>query len=234
MKTICCVMLLSALVGLAMDAFGEKKSKIISTFRIDDPLSVLRLTDYSALQKVADDFTEISSFRKIMLVDRWSELLHDQSNNPLRGYKWNGKGPNLERTSGRLSWLMDKICEELSVGENENLDVKIKKWKDKLKAEQRTLSKADMEEIKNRYRGKIYVGIVGQQATESIGLLDSLFEEWFPYGKSIAELEALTGLDLNEDKGKVLIRIDSGYGGYEYELGVQEGIIKAVQKNSIN
>ncbi|MCI0528786.1 MAG: hypothetical protein L0Y56_15215, partial [Nitrospira sp.] len=70
----------------------------------------------------------------------------------------------------------------------------------------------------------------------SVQLMDEFLRAWFPYGRRIEELQEILGVDVQSGKvvGTATVRIDSGYGGWEYCFKLKNGVIQAVKKNGID
>jgi hypothetical protein len=114
-----------------------------------------------------------------------------------------------------------------------SVDDRIKLWQ--VNASQRRLViERPVPELKQKYAGTIRSGIVGDMAKTSIDAMDRLLEDWFPYGRRIADLEEITGVSLGREGEDAVLGIDNGRGGYEYRFRVNKGLIESVIKQSLN
>jgi len=196
---------------------------------------LMRISDYGEIRKAAQDLSPLSEVRKIMLVDALRDFLADNSKLRLDGYVFQAGGPDLRVAAGRAEWLIDQVVllpreAEHSVRKmNERIDM----WKATM-ALRRTLTPQQVETLKAKYAGKIHIGIVGGKASESIQNFENLLDEWFPYGKSLQELEGILGVKLPVERGEVVVSIDTGFSGMAYRFLHDAGTIRVVKTVGIN
>ena len=62
----------------------------------------------------------------------------------------------------------------------------------------------------------------------------NFLDEWFPYGKSLQEMEQILDVSLPVKNGEAVLIIDSGLAGQEYRFLLDQGKIRVVQRTPIN
>jgi hypothetical protein len=177
----------------------------------------------------------LSELQKISLVDALSEMLTDNSKVQLDGYVFQNGEPDLRVVSGRVQWLIDEIILVPRRAENSvsTTNERIKLWKASV-ASRRDVTPKQVETLKAKYAGKVRIGIVGGKAWESIDNFESFLEAWFPYGKSVQEMEAILDLKLPVERGEVLVHIETGLNGLEYRFLQESGTIHKITIVGIN
>ena len=191
---------------------------------------LMRISDYREIRKAALELRQLSEVRQIMLVDALRDYLADNSKVRLDGYVFQDGEQDLRVVAGRAEWFIDQVVLMPREAENSvrKMNERIDMWK-ATTASRRTLTPEQVETLKTKYAGKIHIGIVGGKANESIQNFENFLDEWFPYGKSLQELEGILGIKLPVERGEVVARIDTGYGGMEYRFLHDAGTIRAVK-----
>jgi hypothetical protein len=197
--------------------------------------ALMRVSEYDGLKNALRDLKTLSELRKIFLVDALSEMLADNTKVRLDGYVFQDSEPDLRVVAGRAQWFIDEIMLLPRQAENSvrNTNERIKIWKASV-ASRRTVTPKQVEMLRTKYAGKIHIGIAGGKAYESIENFDKFLEEWFPYGKSLQEMEAILDVKLPVERGDAVLRIDSGFNGLEYRFLQEGGTIHSVKISGID
>jgi hypothetical protein len=219
-----------AVFAQLLNLAAQESPTVPSSFRFDDPMSFIRITGDEELQRAVSDFGRGSDFRRIMLIDTLKERLGDENPIILRGNTGN-VGFDLKKVGGRARWLIEQVLRQENGNTNFSVDERIKLWKEAA-AQKHPVTEQAVRELKEKYRGSIH--LFGVKANASIEAMDRFLDDWFPYGKRIVELEEITGIRLDLGSQEVVLRIDSGYGGYEYKFRLISGVIESVIKEGIN
>jgi hypothetical protein len=112
---------------------------------------------------------------------------------------------------------------------NERIDA----WKASI-ASGRTLTPPQVGMLRTKYAGKIRTGIDRGKAFEHIRTLENFLDEWFPYGKSLQEMEQILDVSLPVKNGEAVLIIDSGLAGQEYRFLLDRDKIRVVKRTPIN
>jgi hypothetical protein len=197
---------------------------------VPEPRVLMNISEYGEIRNVARNLSTLSEFRKIMLVDALGDMLGDNSKVRLDGYVFRAGEPDLRIAAGRAEWFIDQIVllpreAENSVSKSQRIEM----WKGNI-ASRRTVTPQQVEVLKTKYAGKIHPGIVGAKERESIQNLENFLDEWFPYGKSLQEMEKILNVSLPVENGEAVLRIDSGFGGQEHRFLLDRGTIRVVKR----
>lgn len=113
----------------------------------------------------------------------------------LEGYQKSEGKLDLNTDAGRLRWIIRRILDQVDPSAKGTTDERINQWM--ATAMKRNLkTKEQIAALKQRYFGKIKVGqyASAKGVDEAAELLDQFLCDWFPYGKTVAELEGILGL----------------------------------------
>ena len=200
---------------------------------IREPRALMRISEYEELRNAAGDLGTLSEVRKIMLVDGLREMLTDNRALPLEGYMFRAGEPDLRVVAGRAEWFIDQIVllPRVAANSGRNTNERIEMWKASV-ASLRTTTPQQVEMLKTEYGGKIRNGIF-REASESIQNFEKFLEEWFPYGKSLKEMEAILGFRLPDDGDEAVLLMDTGLGGTEYRFVQSNGTIRVVKQRGL-
>jgi hypothetical protein len=203
-----------------------------SSFRFDNPLSFLGITAFQELQQAVTEIDSGSEVKRVMLISRLKEKLADESPISLSGYSVGTERYDLTKVSGRARWLIEHILQREIGNSSLSVDERIKLWQ--VSASQRRLViERTVPELKQKYAGTIRSGIVSNMALPSVDAMDRLLEDWFPYARRIADLEEITGVSFARERDDAVLLIDSGIFGAQYRFRLNNGVIDAVFKESL-
>jgi hypothetical protein len=96
----------------------------------------------------------------------------------------------------------------------------------------RTTTPDQIEMLKTKYRGKIRNGIF-RKAFESIQNFEKFLEDWFPYGKSVKDMEGILGIKLPIEGDEAVLHMQSGIGGTEFRFVHNNGTIRVVKQTPL-
>jgi hypothetical protein len=201
--------------------------------RFDDPISLMRITEYEVFQRTVSDIDKASDFRHALLITRLKERLGDEGRLTLRGHSGDADKFDLTTVGGRARWLIEHFLQHETGNANLNVDARIKLWQAAV-VQRRSGTEKSVSELKEKYWGTIHSGIVGSLSKTSIEAMDRFLDDWFPYGKRIADLEEITGVRLGREGEEAVVSIDSGYNGCEYRFHLTSGVIESVIIEGIN
>src|SRR5688572_23782517 len=192
--------------------------------------ALMHISEYGEIRDAVRSLGTLSEVRKIMLVDALTDLLTDNRKLPLNGYVFRADEPDLRIAAGRAEWFIDQVVllprdRDNSVSKSQRIEM----WKADI-ASRRSAPPQQVEVLRKKYAGTVHVGIVGEKETESIQNLENFLDEWFPYGKSLQEMERILNVSLPVENGEAVLRIDSGFGGREYRFLLDQGRIRVVKR----
>ena len=218
-----------------LNALAQESRFPPSSYRFDDPLSLLRITSYEELRRAVSDIDGGSEVKRIMVITKLKEKLADESPVSLSGYTVGADQYNMAKVGGRARWLIEHVLQQEIPNSNSNLSVdeRIRLWQVNASL-RRLVIERPVPELKQKYAGTIRTGLIGDMAKTSIEAMDRLLEEWFPYGKRIADLAEITGAQIDMEPNEAVLRFDSGRGGWEYRFRINKGLIESVLKESLN
>jgi hypothetical protein len=216
-------------VGFVLNAAGQELRPRRSSFRFDDPMSFMRIAEYEEFQRAVSEIDQGSDSRRAMLVDRLKEMLGDESRITLRGYPGNADASGLTRRGGRARWLIEHILQKEPGNSNLSVDARINLWHSTV-AQRYPVTESTTRNLREKYRGTIRSGIGVERIGDSIAATERFFDEWFPYGKRLADLEEITGVRLIREGEEAVLRIDSGIFGVEYRFRLNNGVIQSVKR----
>jgi hypothetical protein len=195
---------------------------------------LMKISEYGQIRNAVRDLSTLSEVRKVMLVDVFKDMLGDDSNLRLDGYVFQTGEPDLRVVAGRAEWFIDQIVLLPREAENSRRKIseRIEMWKAST-ALQRTLTPQQVETLRTKYSGKVRNGIF-PGAFESIKNFQNFLDEWFPYGKSLQEMEGILDVKLPVEGGEAVLRMDSGLAGMDYRFLHNEGKIRAVKAICLN
>jgi hypothetical protein len=199
---------------------------------IREPRALMMISEYGEIRNAVLDMSKLSEVRKIMLVDALRDMLADNSKLRLEGYVFRAGEPDLRVVAGRAEWFIDQVVLLPREAENSGrrMNERIDMWKASA-ASTRTVTAEQVGMLRTKYAGKIHIGIVGGKAmVESIQNLEKFLDEWFPYGKSLQEMEGIVEVRLPVERGEAVLRIDSGNAGQEYRFLHDHGTIRVVKR----
>jgi hypothetical protein len=202
---------------------------------IRDPRALMTISEYGAIRNAVLDLRNLSEARKFILVDALTDMLADNRKLRLDGYVFQAGEPDLRIVARRAEWFIDQVLllpREAEIS-TRNLNERIELWK-AVTALRHTVSPGQAEVLRIKYVGRILIGIVPGKAHESIQNLENFLDEWFPYGKSLQEMERILDIKLPVRGGEAVLRIDSGFSGKEYRFLHDGSTIRAVKTTSIN
>jgi hypothetical protein len=200
---------------------------------IRDPRALMKISDYVEFRNAAADLRTLSEVRKIMLVDALRDMLADNRKVRLDGYAFQAGQPDLRVVAGRAEWFIDQIVLLPREAENSmrHMDERIDMWKASA-ASLRTTTPDQIEMLKTKYRGKIRNGIF-RKAFESIQNFEKFLEDWFPYGKSVKDMEGILGIKLPIEGDEAVLHMQSGIGGTEFRFVHNNGTIRVVKQTPL-
>ena len=200
-----------------------------------DPRALMKISEYGEIRNAVRDLSTLSEVRKVMLVDALRDFLSDNRKIRLDGYVFRVDEPDLGVVAGRAEWFIDQVSLRPREADNSvrRINERIDTWKASI-ASGRTLTPAQVEMLRTKYAGKIRTGIVHGKAFEYIRTLENFLDEWFPYGKSLQEMEQILDVSLPVKNGEAVLSIDSGLAGQEYRFLLDQGMIRVVKRTPLN
>lgn len=227
------LIMLSIFLSFGVCASGQIKERAITSFRLDDPKSLFGISTCDDFARAVSVIDTASDFRRIMLVEELQMFLADERVVSLSDCSEYDVVSNLVSAGERARWMIERILDN-AVGKSDNaISQKLSDWKTRI-AQHSTITDQAIQSLKERYVNKIQIGIVGDAATSSIVFMDMFLDEWFPYGKSLAQMEDIINAKLIINNDSAVLQIDSGFGGYEYHFKTIDGVIYSVRKVGIN
>jgi len=196
-----------------------------------EPRALMSISEYGQMRNAVRDLSTLSQVRKIMLVDALRDSLTDSRELRLDGYEFRTDGPDLRVVAGRAEWLIDQVLLQPREADNSvrRINERVDLWKASI-ASGRTLTPTQVGMLRTKYAGKIRTGIVQGKASEYIRNLENFLDEWFPYGKSLQEMEQILDVSLPVKNDEAVLTIDSGFGGQEYRFLLDQGKIRVVKR----
>ena len=216
------MLFLGVVAGLSQRAIG---------IDIREPRELMMISEYTEIGSAVRDLNQLSEVRKIILVDALRDMLADNRQLRLEGYVFRAGEPDLRVVAGRAEWFIDQVLLLPRVADNSvpKINERIDMWKART-ASGRTLTPEQIGKLRTKYAGKIRTGIVHEKAFEYIRNLENFLDEWFPYGKSLQEMEQILDLSLPVKGREAILSIDSGLVGQEYRFLLDQGTIRVVKR----
>ena len=214
------MLVLGVLAGMSQSA---------TAIDVREPLELMAISDYRGISNALQDVRQLPEVRQIILVDTLQDRLADNRMLRLEGYVFQAGEPDLRVVAGRAEWFIDQVVllPRRAVNSAQDLHERIEKWKAGIASRR---SATPQHALKTKYAGKVQTGIVGGKAFEYIRNFDNFLDEWFPYGKSLRELEEILGIKLQIRNEEAVLVIDSGLAGVEYRFAHDHGTIRVVKR----
>jgi len=198
-----------------------------------EPQLVMLITEYGEIWNAVRDLNGLSEARRIMVVDALVDMLADNKRLRLDGYVFRPGEPDLRVVAGRAEWFIDQVLPRETENSGLKMKERIEMWK-ATAASRRTVTPQQVEVLRAEYGGKTHSGLVYTKAAESIRNMERFLEDWFPYGKSLKEMEQILDVKLSVRDGEAVLLIDDGQAGLAYRFLLEAGTIRAVKKAPTN
>jgi hypothetical protein len=96
-----------------------------------------------------------------------------------------------------------------------------------MKGEAMASAPANLTTLKDRYRGRIVVGLTGNDAAGYAAAMEEMLDEWNPVGYRSSEVEYVIGPPSRMRDGDMIYHFDDGFGGQGWVLVIEnERVVK--------
>ena len=207
----------------------------------------LRLKKREKLDKKIEEWGACELYLRPAILEALAQGMSSDEKCETQGYTWEEGSHDLNQPAGRAAWAIEQLTglkltrvtpsstvEEIAAVRKETGEV-VKAYNAGIVAAfAAARHERSLEELKKDYHGKIKAGINPKEWEASWKLMTKLFDEWFPLGKKLSDLEEITGATGealppgNWTGFGVNYRFENGYSGMSVLLKVSDGVITSV------
>ncbi len=221
---------------------AQSQSQRLEKIEIEVSENWMRDASLREIQDATERARQLRPYEKVTRALGILPILLRQDTIELKGYTWKANTHDLRRQSGRAARIMEELTGQklppvlLSSGPAElkaihsKAEVALNDFTAELiAATKKKQTQQTIEELERKYLGDFARGFDGSDVGMARKAFDSLFDEWFPVGQPVGDLEKIIGREGKKmENGISYTFFSNDWGGVYIGIVVEKGIIIAV------